>query len=115
MNNKITEYINKQGSPQKEVCDYLRKLIHKTIPGVKEEMKWGVPVFASGKFYIGSFKTSVNLGFSINGLSDRELALFDGSGNTMRHKKIKSLKDIDEENLVELIKLVNKKSSCEPC
>ncbi|MES0341497.1 MAG: DUF1801 domain-containing protein [Candidatus Humimicrobiaceae bacterium] len=112
---KINEYINKQKNPQKEVCNYLRNLIHKTIPGIKEEMKWGVPVFADGKFYIGSFKNSVNLGFSINGLNKEEIALFEGSGKTMRHIKIKTLQEIDDEKLIKLIKLVNKKSACESC
>ena len=115
MNDKVDEYINKQKNPQKEVCNYLRNLLHKIIPGIKEEMKWGVPVFIDGKFYIGSFKNSVNLGVSINGLNDREVALFEGSGKTMRHIKIKSLQDIDEEKLVKLIKLVNEKSVCESC
>ena len=115
MNDKVNEYINKQKNPQKEVCNYLRNLLHKIIPGIKEEMKWGVPVFADGKFYIGSFKNNVNLGFSINGLNKREVSLFEGSGKTMRHIKIKSLQDIDEEKLVKLIKLVNKKSVCEYC
>ena len=113
MNYKVDEYINKQKNPQKEVCNYLRNLLHKTIPGIKEEMKWGVPVFAYGKFYIGAFKNNVNLGVSINGLNDREVALFEGSGKTMKHIKIKSLKGIDEEKLVKLIKLVNEKSVCE--
>ena len=115
MSDKVDQYINKQKNPQKEVCGYLRSLIHKTIPGVKEEMKWGVPVFAGGKFYIGSFKNSVNLGVSINCLNDREVSLFEGSGKTMRHVRIKSLQDINEEKLVKLIKLVNEKSICESC
>lgn len=114
MDHKIDEYINKQKTPQKEICNYLRNLIHKTIPGIKEEMKWGVPVFADSKFYIGSFKNNVNLGISINGLSEKEITLFEGSGKTMRHIKIKSLQNIDEEKLVKLIKLVTKKSTCEP-
>ena len=115
MDDKISEYINRQNSPQKEVCDYLRKLILSTIPGVKEEMKWGVPVFAGGKFYIGSFKESVNLGFAISGLDDTEIGLFEGSGKTMRHIKIRSMEDIDVEKLVKLIRLVNEKSVCESC
>jgi len=115
MDHKIDEYINKQKTLQKEICNYLRNLIHKTIPGIKEEMKWGVPVFADGKFYIGSFKNNVNLGVSINGLSEKEITLFEGSGKTMRHIKIKSLQNIDEARLVKLIKLVNKKSMCESC
>jgi len=115
MNDKVDEYINKQKNPQKKICNYLRNLLHKTIPGIKEEIKWGAPVFADGKFYIGSFKNNVNLGVSINGLNDREVALFEGRGKTMRHIKIKSLQNINEEKLVKLIKLVNEKSVCESC
>ena len=115
MDLKVDEYINKQKSPQKEVCVYLRSLIHKTIPGIKEEIKWGVPVLDGGKFYIGSLKNQVNLGFSINGLNDREIALFEGSGKTMRHIKVKSITDIDEEKLVKLLKLVNEKAMCGSC
>jgi hypothetical protein len=110
MDKKIDEYINKQGNPQKEICAYLRKLIHKTIPGVDEEIKWGVPVFSGGKVYIGSLKDSVNLGFSIKGMSDREKALFQGSGKIMRHVKIRSLDQIDDKKLASLIRMVEEKS-----
>lgn len=115
MDLKVNEYINKQKSPQKEVCAYLRSLIHKTIPGIKEEIKWGVPVLADGKFYIGSLKNHVNLGFSISGLNDKEVTLFEGNGKTMRHIKIRSIHDVDEEKLVKLIKLVNEKAVCVTC
>jgi hypothetical protein len=39
MNLKVEEYINKQKSPQKEVCAYFRSLIHKTLPGINKEIK----------------------------------------------------------------------------
>ena len=115
MNIKVDEYINKQKSPQKEVCAYLRNLIHKTIPGIREEIKWGVPVFAGGKFYIGSLKNHVNLGFSMNGLNGKEVAFFEGNGKTMRHIKVKSIHDDNEKKLIQLIKLVNEKAVCESC
>jgi hypothetical protein len=57
----------------------------------------------------------VHVGFSISGLNKEEISLFEGSGKTMRHIKIPSLKDIDEENLVKLIKIVDKKAICKPC
>ncbi|PIY97166.1 MAG: hypothetical protein COY66_00980 [Candidatus Kerfeldbacteria bacterium CG_4_10_14_0_8_um_filter_42_10] len=113
MNNEIHNYIQKQKSPQKDICRRLRRLIFKTIPGVKEEMKWGVPVFAGGKFYIGALKKQVNLGFSVKGLAKKEAALFEGGGKLMRHIKIGTLKDIDEKRIVKLLKMVNKKSKCE--
>ena len=113
MNKEIEYYIQKQNSPQKEICLELRRIILETLPGAKEEMKWGVPVFDEGRFYIGAFKTSVNLGFSINGLTEEEKKLFEGSGKTMKHIKIRSLQDINEEKVVRLIKLVAQKSICE--
>jgi hypothetical protein len=112
MSKTIDDYIAKQKSPQKEVCQSLRSLILKTFPGVKEEMRWGVPVFGEGKFYIGAMKNQVNLGFSIVGLDREEIALFEGGGKTMRHIKVDKPENIDEKRIVELLKLVDKKSQC---
>jgi hypothetical protein len=112
MSNLIDDYINKQGSPQKEICQNLRSLILKTLPDAKEEMKWGVPTFADGKFYIGALKDHVNLGFSIMGLDREEIALFEGGGKMMRHIKVCKLEDIDEKRITELLKLVDKKGRC---
>jgi hypothetical protein len=112
MSNQIDDYINKQGSPQKEICKKLRNLIFKTLPDVQEEMRWGVPVFANGKFYLAALKDHVNLGFSIQGLTKEEAALFNGAGKLMKHIKINKI-DIDETKIAELIKLVDKKAVCE--
>jgi len=109
MSSKIDDYIQKQRSPQKEICQRLRRLIIKTFPDQKEEMKWGVPTFGSGKFYIVALKDHVNLGFSLKGLSKKEAALFQGSGKTMRHLRISSLEDIDEDKIVKLLKVVKSK------
>ncbi|OGO06206.1 MAG: hypothetical protein A2Z76_03350 [Chloroflexi bacterium RBG_13_56_8b] len=107
MSNKVDDYINQQGSPQKEICQHLRSLILKTIPGAREEMKWGVPAFADGKFYIVALKDHVNLGFAIKGLTKEDMVLFDGGGKTMKHVKIDTMKTIDEKRIVALLKLVN--------
>jgi hypothetical protein len=108
---KIDEYINRQASPQKEICQHLRALILKTIPDAKEEMKWGVPAFADGKFYIVALKDHVNLGFATKGLSKEEIALFDGGGKTTKHVEVNSLEAIDEKRLTGLLKLVAEKVS----
>jgi len=113
MDNKIDDYINKQGSPQREICQHLRELILKTLPGVKEEMRWGAPVFAGGKFYIGALRDHVNLGFAIKGLTKKDIALFEGSGKTMRHIKVYAVANIDEKRITELLKLVDKKAKPE--
>ena len=105
MNKEAQAYIEKQKSPQQEICLKLREIILKTFPDTKEEMKWGVPTYSGGRFYIGAMKNQVNLGFSINGLTKKQVGLFEGSGKTMRHIKVRTLHDIDEKKIVKLLKL----------
>jgi hypothetical protein len=115
MDEKVDKYIEKQVSPQKEILLEIRRILHTTLSGLDEKMRWGVPTFASGKFYIVALKDHVNLGFAITGLSKDDIKLFEGTGKTMRHIKIHSLEDIDENKLVDLIGLVNKKATCKQC
>lgn len=106
MDNNVDEYIEKQQSPQRQICKKLRKIICKTFPDITEEMKWGVPSYGNGKYYFVGLKTHVNLGFSIKGLSKEQIALFQGAGKTMRHIKIQSENEIDEKQIVKLLKLI---------
>ena len=48
-NKKITEYIDNAQEGQIETLEILRKLIHESVSGVTEEIKWGFPVFAKTK------------------------------------------------------------------
>ena len=106
MNKLVDDYIGKQKSPQKEICQQLRGIILRTFPGIEEEMKWGVPTYAKRKFYIVALKDHVNLGFSMEGLSEDEQKRFEGSGKTMKVIKISSIKEINESEIVELLRLV---------
>ena len=103
MNKRVTTYIEKQKMPQKEICKSVRRILLKTFPGINEEFKMGVPWYED-KFYIVALKDHVNLGFSIKGLPKKEIALFEGSGKTMKHIKISSLKEIDEKRIVKILK-----------
>ena len=105
MSKEVDDYICKRKSPQKEICQALRNIILKTFPGIKEEMKLGVPWY-EGKYYIVALKNYVNLGFSLKGLSSKEVGFFEGGGKTMKHVKFRSLGEIDEEKVVELLKIV---------
>ena len=109
MDKKVTEYIEKQKSPYKEICNKIRLIILKNFPNIKEEMKWGVPSYGDGKYYFVALKNHVNIGFSIKGLSKEEIALFSGNGKTMRVIEISSEKDLNEKQLVRLLNIVNKK------
>ena len=72
-------------------------------------MKWGVPAFGDGSFYIVALKDHVNLGFATKRLSGEELALFDGGGKTTKNIEIKSLTELDQERIIKLLKLVDQK------
>ena len=106
MNREVDKYLEKLDSPQKEICVQVREIILKTFPGIEEVMKWGVPTYENGKYYIVSLKDHVNLGFSMKGLSKDEQKRFVGSGKTMKAIKINSIAEFNEEVIVSLLKLV---------
>jgi len=113
MNKKVTEYIEKQKSPQKEICKKLRKIVLKNLPKSEENMKLGVAWYS--KCYIAALKDSVNLGFSVKGLLKKDKDNFTGTGMSMRHLKFRDLKEIDEKKISRLLRLVDKKAECGSC
>jgi hypothetical protein len=108
---EVDNYIKKQKSPQKEIVQLLRTIILKTVPSSKEELKLGVPWY-EGKFYIVALKDHVNLGFSVQGLSEQEMAMLEGKGKLMRHLKFYSEADLDDAKVEKMVKLVAEKSNC---
>ena len=112
MKKDIDDYIKKQNPPQREICRKIRKLILQSFSGIEEEAKWGALVFGGGKFYVGALKDHVNVGFSIEGLNEKEIALFEGKGMTMRHIKIRTPEDIEKKQLSKLLRIVYKKAKC---
>lgn len=115
MDAQVTAYIEKQQSPQKEILLKVRRIFQSTLPSCEEKMAWGVVTYAGGKFYLAAMKHRVHIGFAITGLNKEEVSKFEGSGKTMRHIKIPTVEEIDEPDLIKLIKLVDKKATCKPC
>ena len=108
MDKKVTNYIEKQKSPQKEILSALRQIINRNFPGIREDMKWGVPNY-EGRYYLVALKDHVNLGFFLKGLSEEEEKLFEGNGKTMKHIKFRSLDDIEEKRVISLLNMVKLK------
>lgn len=105
MDEKVRQYLENLPSPQKEICEKVRNIILETFPNLKESFKNGVPWYEC-KYYIVGFKDHVNIGFSVEGLTDEEMSLFEGKGKYMRHIKLFSLDEIDESRIVMLLKVV---------
>ena len=108
MNEQVEAYIRRQKSPQNKIIRRLRNIILKTFPKIHEEYKMGVPWY-EGKFYLVGLKDSVNLGFAVQGLTEKQADNFKGQGKYMRHLKFHSIKDIDKKHVVKLLKMVYKK------
>lgn len=108
MNKEVQNYIEKQKSPQKEICIKFREIILKKFPDIQEEMKMGVAWYED-KYYIVALKDHVNLGFSLKNLSKEEIGLFQGGGKTMKHIAVSSLQEINEDKIADLLELVHSK------
>ena len=97
-NQKVDEYLAKQPSPQKEICQALRELIFANFHDIKEEFKLGVPYYEE-KFYIVSLKGHVNIGFALDKLSKEQISQLKGGGKTTKHFQISSLEEIDKNKI----------------
>ena len=115
MDKQVSEYIEKQRSPQKEILQQVRRIFQETLPDCEEKKAWGVVTFGGGKFYMAAMKSRVHVGFAIAGLSKDEISLFEGNGKTMRHVKIPTVESIDKKRLVRLIEMVDEKAGCKSC
>jgi uncharacterized protein YdhG (YjbR/CyaY superfamily) len=108
---EVENYIKKQKSPQKEIIQRLRQEILKMVPKNKEEFKMGVPWYED-KFYIVALKDHVNLGFSVQGLSNNEMEILQGKGKLMRHLKFYTEADVEDAKVEKMVKLVAEKTNC---
>lgn len=109
MNSEVTDYINKAPKEQQEIMNAIRSLVHQSVNNVTEEFKWSRPIFKLEKdfAYLQANKSHVNLGFytGFQKLSDPK-GLLEGTGKTMRHIKLRTVKDIDSELLKEWFVIV---------
>jgi hypothetical protein len=106
----VEAYFSSQPQPKQEICRKLREIILEIFPDISEEMKWGVPAYEDGLFYIASLKDHVNLGFSVKKLTDEEERLFEGGGKTTRKIEIRDIHEIDLKRIVGLLKMIKSKN-----
>lgn len=108
--NPVDNYILKLQEPYQSIALYLQLLIKKTLPEVEEKYKWSLPFYDyKGKYmcYINFRKkyNAIDLGFVQGYKHQKNLdLLIAGEGRTqVRSVRIKSLEDIDEKKLIEII------------
>ncbi len=111
VSNNVDEYLKKLPEWQSKNLTLFRKLVHKVYPNIKEEIKWGVPVFSIDKkmlFAMSSFKEHTKYNFIQNGalLSDKD-KLFNNGFESKKSRGIDLQKNetIDENKLEALVRL----------
>ena len=84
---------------QGEIVSKVRTIILEAVPEASESIKWAQPVYEmNGPFaYIKAFKNSVNFGFWRGVDIQDSYDLLGGGGEKMRHVKLVSPDDINEE------------------
>jgi hypothetical protein len=101
LNQQVSDYIAKASEAQIQIMEALRSLIHLSVPGTSEAVKWGFPVFKKTKdfAYFRFSKQHITLGFyNVDKINDPE-NLLEGEGNTLKHIKIRKMEDIRAEVL----------------
>lgn len=104
----VDAYIDSAAEWSAGILTFLRQLIHRTIPGVSEAIKWGGPCFEHGGLVcgLGAFKHFVTLHFFRGAeLSDLHGVFNAGEGNTQsRSVKIAPDADIPAEGIADLLR-----------
>lgn len=109
LNQEITNYISGASAEQVEILELLRTLIHESVPNTSEAIKWGFPVFGNEKdfCYLRFSKKHITLGFyNFEKIEDPD-NLLEGSGNTLKHIKIKKKEDINSALLTKWLKAIS--------
>jgi len=99
---EVKEYIDQFASEFREVLYCIRELVYEVVPEVTEAIKWGMPTFGfQGKniSYLAGFKKHVSFGFYDGTMLNDPQNILKGTGKYMRYIKIKSVQEIDKEQL----------------
>ena len=101
----VEDYIHELQGWQLQAAAELDRIVTEVAPNARKVMKWKQPTYEDHGLlcYFKAFKTHINFGF----FRGAELAdpdeLLEGTGEQMRHVKLKSLQDVNEKGLKALI------------
>jgi len=102
----VDDYIATLSPEQAALVRALRDLVRAAAPGVEEAVKWSQPVFSQGGpvCYIKANKKHVNFGFWWGARLDDPTGRLEGSGDKMRHVKVRAAEDIDAEGFTAMVR-----------
>jgi hypothetical protein len=106
LSDKVTDYIASLPAPQRGICQSLRELILGNFPQLREEFKYNFPAYYYERKRVcslGGFKRHANLELDYGAHLRDSQRRIEGVGKNIRHIKIRSLEEIDEDYFVGLL------------
>jgi hypothetical protein len=102
----IDDYLAHLTSERLKVTKRLREVIKMTVPEAEERVRWSTPWYYLGKkplVYIANSAHYTTFGFAYGAKLQSDL--LEGTGNNMRHIKVRSMEDF-EKNKEEFVRLL---------
>ncbi len=106
MHAAVSEYFGSLPAPQRQIAHALHDLMVRHFPTWTPKIKWGRPNYGpDGKdlCYIFTTQEHVNFGLMFGAHVNDPKGLVEGTGKNLRHIKIRSVAEIDEPYLVNLL------------
>lgn len=104
---EITSYISALNEPAKSICTRLRAIILKSVPGIREDWKWGPNYNYEGMVCgVGGFKKHAVIHF-FNGAQmkdPKKLFNFGGENDYSRSIKFNDVSEVDEKVIAAYVK-----------
>jgi len=109
----IDRWIERQPPGHAELLRRVRSLIHETLPGLRETVKWSYPCFGYGEKGMGigslaSHSGHVNLQLSRGAEIADVDGLIEGTGKSIRHIKLRPGEPFPEDSLVRVLKAASR-------
>ena len=101
----VEEIVASLEPEQKEIVAKLQSLVKRVFPEIVEKVKWGNIIYlmdGENLAWIIIYRDHVDFGLFRG--AELESKLLEGTGKSLRHIKIRSSNEIDEKELVALLK-----------
>lgn len=101
----VDTLVKKLNPKLRELAEKLRVIVKKVLPNAVETVKWGNPTYiVDGKnvAWLLTYKDHVDLGFFKG--AQLKSKFLEGTGKGLRHIKVRSVADINEEEFTRLLR-----------
>jgi hypothetical protein len=103
---QVETFIQRATPPVRPLLRQLRKIVRDTLPGAREEIKWGRPVYSLRRIvcYLAAAKDHASLGFYRGADLRAPNVRLEGEGKKLRHIKVRQAEDIRPRVIARLLR-----------